>query len=328
MPDWRQCLLPTAAVVGVALLLVGVLGHGAVGDVWAQLLVLVPFALSFAIGAEAGRWPGLAAVALLALGLQATNHGFNPLAEMVTVGPWLAGRVVRARRELSRKIAQRNRQLVAEQERFAAESIRYERVRIAGELHDIVAHSLSVVVLQAGAGQRLVKAGDPSAAEVFGVIAEAGGHALDEMDQLVEVMATSRAPQPSAVADLLELRRMARASGLLIRQFDTPDRALSPPIATVAYRVVQESLTNAIKHAPGATIDVCVRGGDDDTVEIDVVSSDSAGGPSGLERSGGGYGLGGLSERVTACGGTFSSGPTDQHGWRVHALLPLRVPRP
>ena len=96
---------------------------------------------------------------------------------------------------------------------------------------------------------------------------------------------------------------------------------LAPAASEAAYRVVQEALTNALKHAPGAPVDITVSGCDGE-VEVDIVNAPPRQVPSSLERSGGGFGLTGMRDRIAACGGRLTSGPTPAGGWRVSALLP------
>ena len=119
-----------------------------------------------------------------------------------------------------------------------------------------------------------------------------------------------------------ELVRRASVTGLAVscRFLASCDR-LAPAASQAAYRVVQEALTNALKHAPGAPVDITIRGRDGE-VQVDIVNAPSQQAPSGLGRSGGGFGLAGMRERVAACGGSLTSGPTPAGGWQVSALLP------
>jgi signal transduction histidine kinase len=243
---------------------------------------------------------------------------------MLTVGPWLVGRVVRSRHRMTEQLQVRNEELRAEQELFAAESVRYERARIARELHDIVAHCLSVMVVQASAGQRVATADRAGVAEALTSVAEAAAQAQAEIGRLVELL--SGDPASGSLPELPmteELVRRASATGLAVscRFVGSCDR-LSAAVSEAAYRVVQEALTNALKHAPGAPVDITVRSQDTE-VRVDVVNAAAQERPSGLERSGGGYGLAGMRERVIACGGSLASGPTAAGGWQVSVLLPV-----
>ena len=285
------------------------------------LLLVTPSLVAYALGANAGLGAGLAGTLLLAVGLQATGGGpFNPLFEMVTFGPWLAGRVVSSRRRVADQIELRNRELAAERALFALESVRFERARIARELHDVVAHCVSVIVVQAGAGQRL--AGD-EAGEALDAIVEAARQAEAELRLLTRHLGGGRRPAGSPGLRMIdELARRAAATGLPVRYMPSHGvHALHPPASDAAYRVVQESLTNAIKHAAGAPIEIAVREARDH-VEVEVTNAAPGNGGSGLEHVGGGRGLAGMRERVAGCGGTLTAGRTPSGGWRVTARLP------
>ena len=136
---------------------------------------------------------------------------FNPFFVMITLGPWLAGRIIRSRHRLAVQLSARNLELEAERERFARESVRYERARIARELHDMVGHSVSVIVVQARAGQRLAGADPEAAGEAFHSIAAAVGDARAEISQLVDLLAAEPADQ--AVADLALIDELVRRAG-------------------------------------------------------------------------------------------------------------------
>jgi signal transduction histidine kinase len=281
-----------------------------------------PFLFAYSLGVGSGLAVGLTGAALLAACVQLSNAGvFNPLAEMMTVGGWLAGRVVLSRRRMTAQLTARNDELRAEQDLFALESVRYERARIARELHDIVAHCLSVMVVQAGAGQRVAAADRDGVAEALESVAEAAAQAQTEIGRLVELLGGGRAGAPPRLEMVDELVRRASVTGLAVScRFAGRCDQLAPAAAEAAYRVVQEALTNALKHAPGAPVDITVSGGDGG-VRVDIVNAPPRG-PSGLEYSGGGFGLAGMRERVASCGGSLTSGPIPAGGWQVSALLP------
>jgi signal transduction histidine kinase len=324
----RRWPVPAAAVACAALAAVWPLGLApAVNGALTIPFFLTPFLFAYSLGAGAGLVVGLAGSVLLAVCLQLSNAGvFNPLGLMLTIGPWLVGRVVQSRRKLAEQLQARNEELRAEQELFAAESVRYERARIARELHDIVAHCLSVMVVQASAGQRVAVADRDGVAEALESVAEAAAQAQTEVGRLVELLSsgpTGPAGPPPGLAMVDELVRRASGSGLAVscRFAGSCDR-LAPAASEAAYRVVQEALTNALKHAPGAPVDITVRSQGAE-VAVDVVNAPGRQRPSGLERSGGGFGLAGMRDRVAACGGSLTCGPTQAGGWRVSALLPM-----
>jgi signal transduction histidine kinase len=260
----------------------------------------------------------------LTAGLEiAAGGGFNPFLEVVTTGPWLCGLVVAVRRDVAEQLEARAREIESEREVFAEQSVRYERTRIARELHDIVAHSVSLMVVQANAGEQLARRDPGAAAVAFESISEAAHQAEAEIDRLVELLDTSSPAAPPAGLRIVEdLVRRARASGLRVTcQFSGDGDDLSEPTAETVYRVVQEAVTNAMKHAPGAPIDIAVLG-HSAGVEVRVVNRLPLSSPSGLEGAGGGHGLAGMRERVAQVGGSFSAGLAADGGWDVVARLP------
>jgi signal transduction histidine kinase len=290
---------------------------------------LVPvFVLAYTLGTcTLGTASGRSVLALLLLmaGLQVATGPtvFNPIVFVLTIGPWAVGLYVRSRRNLTEQLAARGRELEAERAVFAAEAVRYERARIARELHDIVAHCVSVMVIQASAGQRLTATDPASAGEAFDAIEETARQAEAEIGHLVDLLDHGKHQQDSDAIRLIgELVARAGAAGLVVScRFTGSTDGLSAQASGVVYRVVQESLTNALKHAPGAPVEILVTGCASQ-VEIEVSNGPAAAPASGLERSGGGRGLAGMRERVAACGGEISLGPADGGGWRVLARLP------
>jgi signal transduction histidine kinase len=242
---------------------------------------------------------------------------------MVTVGPWIGGLIVASRQRAAAELEVRVQELEAERELFATESVRYERVRIARELHDIVAHCVSLMVVQASAGEQLAPSDPSGAAEAFESISEAARQAEVEIDRFVDLLADQPpASTPAGLRIVEELVRRVRAYGLSVTcQFIGDSEQLSEASADAAYRLVQEGVTNAIKHAPGAPIEITVRG-DAEAVEVQVDNGPAAGELSGLETSGGSHGLAGMRERVARCGGTFDAGLRDEGGWRITARFP------
>ncbi|MDI2029912.1 histidine kinase [Saccharopolyspora sp. TS4A08] len=222
-----------------------------------------------------------------------------------------------------------------EQELRAAQARADERARLAVEMHDVVTHRINLMVLQAGA---LAVAGeDPAVRRAADELRASGSQALAELRDLVGVLRRSetdpqedRAETPESPPDLDELVAESQAVGMSVEY--TVDGAAGPVTAAVArtaYRVVQEGLTNAHKHAPGAHVDVRVRYGDD-RVRV-LVRNTATDGPREHADSGGGVGLLGLQQRVELVGGTFRSGPVDggpegAGGFEVEAVLPGYVP--
>jgi signal transduction histidine kinase len=332
---WRRHHpVPLAVVLGVAVAIPKFTPYASTiyntGTLGTSELIAV-FLFAYSLGTE-GPWP-LSIVGLVPLtvgsALTAGDGGFNPIVEMVTVGPWLAGLAVGSRRRAEQRLVWRARELETEREIFSIQSVQYERARIARELHDIVAHSVSLMVVQAGAGEHLARQDPGRAAEAFDFIGEAARQAEAEIDRLVELLDSSPPAVPPAGLRIVdELVDRVRASGLTIScQFTGDSDDLSELAAQTAYRVVQESVTNAMKYAPGGPIDISVRGRSD-AIEIEVTNRPTVAhgceNPerSGLEESGGGHGLAGMRERVARCGGTFAAGPVAGRGWCVAVRLP------
>ena len=252
------------------------------------------------------------------------NQGYvNPFVLALTLGPWFVGMVIRDRQKINQRLLQVGRELETESQQLADEAVRLERARIARELHDIVAHCLSVMVVQAYAGERLAGSDQISATEAFDHISDAAGQAKLEIGHLVELLADDPPVRPDRqlARNLQDLVAGARSTGLDIHLHLTgsPDDIPSES-AIVAYRVVQESITNALKHSPGAPIDVSVDCGAQ--VVVDVINSTRQT-ESALALTGGGHGLMGIRDRVSGLGGTFRAGPEAPGSWRVSVCFPV-----
>jgi signal transduction histidine kinase len=284
------------------------------------------FLYCYALGSDAPFPLSLLGIAAILVGVNLSDGGLNPVPEMVALGPYAAGLAVASRRRASTELEQRARELEEEREIFATQSVRYERARIARELHDIVAHNVSLMVVQASAGERLAARDPEGAAEAFLSISEAAEQAEAEIDRLVELLSdTSPSPRDTGLRIVEELVARAQASGVVIScQLSGDLDDVADENADAAYRMVQEGVTNAMKHAPGAPIGVTIRG-NEDGVEVRVVNGPAGPRSSGLEQAGGGHGLAGMRERVTQSGGTFAAGATPVDGWQLVARFPRRL---
>jgi signal transduction histidine kinase len=319
---------PRATWITTAAVLVATTAQGslALGDGFALYSLVAAHALC--AGRWDAHWRGLGGpVALIASGelCVAVAHGGFGLFLFIVPAAWAAGRALREREQLSARLAERARELDQERDAHAQLSVRYERARIASELHDIVAHAISVMVVQASAGQRLA-AHDPEAtAEAFEAIAAAARQAEADMQRLVALLGDEEAIGPAPDLELVtELVSRAAGSGLRVTLTLEGDReGLPAPLVETAYRVVQEGLTNALRYASGAAVTVLIRGQADGLV-VEVVNGKAAG-DTDLAGLGTGHGLGGLRERVGASGGTLDTGRTPDGGWRLCARLPGRV---
>jgi signal transduction histidine kinase len=225
-------------------------------------------------------------------------------------------RVVRDREERA-QLAERQRDLAAR------EAVADERGRIARELHDVVAHSVSVIVVQAQAGPRLL--GDPERVRsVFASIETTGRDALVELRRLLGILRTADeelaiGPQPSldSLESLLkQLRQAGLDVGLRIEGEPVP---LPPGLDLAAYRIVQEALTNTLKHAGPVEAEVVVRYRQS-MLELEILDNGSA---APVESGGSGHGLIGMRERAALYGGVMEAGSRNGHGYAVHARLPI-----
>lgn len=284
---------------------------------------LIVMSLTFALLGllAAGRWAWLAVAAgaaLLVGSVLLTGSADIAATVVFSVPPYLMGRLVRLRKNAERGLRIRVRELEDERALYSELAVQAERGRIAGELHDLVGHALSVMVIQAAAGQRLV--GSPAADDALTAIAVAARQGEDDLARLQDLIAEGNTPG-GALPLIDAMIERARAGGMAV-QYTGVDDQVPAPIGHLAYRIVQESLTNALRHAPGAWVDAKL-GVRTDRLQISVESGPAtAGAPSVLP--GGGAGLLGLSERVAAVGGTFRTAATARAGWQVVAELPLR----
>jgi signal transduction histidine kinase len=237
---------------------------------------------------------------------------------------WGAGRAMRAHEVVARRLKERGAELAEEREAYAQLSVRYERARIAAELHDIVAHAISVMVVQASAGQRLAAVDPELTTQTFHHIADAARQAEDDMGRLVALLGDEPVGPAPDLALVEELVARAAGSGLDVTlRLEGAVDEVPAATAEAAYRVVQESLTNALRYAAGAAVAVTLRGGDD-AIDVEVRNGAADREPE-LRGAGTGNGLGGLRERIDACGGTLDAGPTADGGWRVAARIPRRT---
>jgi signal transduction histidine kinase len=226
-------------------------------------------------------------------------------------------RIVVGGRERRVRLAERERDVAAR------EAVVEERARIARELHDVIAHHVSMIVLQAGAERHALDGRESSARDVLGTIERTGRDALAETRRLLGMLreggADPLSPQPG-LADLDLLVSQVRDAGLPVQLHVEGDRRDLPVgLDLSAYRIVQEALTNALKHAGRATAAVRIRY-HDDALELQI-ADDGASTPT---RATGGHGLVGMRERVALYGGTFEARPRDGGGYLVRALLPIR----
>ena len=314
---WQRRAVLTATLVAAAwVAVISIADREGRYDTIENVGLLVIFLLCYRLGAHAAARPGLCCLVPLIAALQ-LGSSFNPFLAMITVGPWVTGQLVRSRDALRAELLVRSEELERERSRYVAEAVRFERVRIARELHDVVAHCVSVVVIQAHAAQRFGSDHPARVRAAFDDIAQMCQQAEADLDRLARLVAPTTNDTADPVADLVT---RARAAGTVIDYRTTGGVAALPAqLRSVAYRVVQETLTNARKHAAGAVVTLTVDC-DDGVVDIAVINA--GGSPSPVADDGGRHGLPGVRERIAQYGGRLSAGPTADGGWSVRVRLP------
>ena len=270
----------------------------------------------------------LAVESLVAFLGHVASNALIPLG-LVLIVLWLFGSMARQRRAYASGL----------QQQAASQAVAEERLRIARELHDVVAHSMAVIAVQAGFGQYVIDSQPEQAREALGAIQGTSRDALDEMRRMLAVLRQADAPAGSSpVAEgspaapeaplrpadgLADLRRLITRVGhagvhvalqVIGQPVDVP-----ASVDLSAFRIIQESLTNVVKHAatPDCTVRLEYR---EDELGLEILDEGDATAPPG---PGTGHGLIGMRERVLLCGGEFSAGPRPGHGFRVAATLPL-----
>jgi signal transduction histidine kinase len=250
------------------------------------------------------------------------------------IGVWWVGRSLRLRRAYLDELEARARRLERAREADSRAARAEERSRIARELHDVVAHHVSVMTVQAGAARRILHRDPESVQDALATIEQMGRTALGEMRRLVGVLRTEAeparselSPQPG-VHDVSGLVEQLRETGLQVQLWiEGESRSLSPGVDLAAFRLVQEALTNTLKHAgPQARAWVRIQYADRQ-LEVEV-EDDGRGLVAGLGRPGGngnGHGLMGMRERVALYGGDLRIGPRSGGGFEVRARFPLEV---
>jgi signal transduction histidine kinase len=245
------------------------------------------------------------------------------LIALILGGAWLAGKAMRYRRQRERTLERLTVDLEREREEKARAAVAEERARIARELHDVVAHAISVIVLQARGGRRSLTTDPEETREALDTIEATGSAALAEMRRLLGMLRRddeeiALAPQPS-LRYLDALAEQVREAGLPVElSVEGEPVDLPPGVDLSAYRIVQEALTNALKHAGPATAGVVVRYSDH-SLELEIADTGVGAGPN----DGAGHGLVGMRERVSLYGGKVEAGPREGGGFAVRARLPL-----
>ncbi|MBK3641310.1 MULTISPECIES: sensor histidine kinase [Streptomyces] len=320
-----QLALDVATMVADFAMLVIVYTVAVMGARWASRIGLA-VGLSAATAAEI-RWPVEHSSTL--------GHAAVVVFQTVPFAlAWVLGDSIRTRRAYFAQLEERNARLEKEREAQAKVAVAAERARIARELHDVVAHNVSVMVVQADGAAYVLDTAPDQAKKALETISSTGRQALAEMRRLLGVLRTGEhkevgeyVPQPD-VEQIDELIEQCRTSGLPVDfKVEGTPRPLPSGVELTAYRIVQEALTNTRKHGgpnAGASVRLVYF---DDGLGL-LVEDDGKGAPHELYEEGGadgqGHGLIGMRERVGMVGGTLDAGPRPGGGFRISALLPLK----
>ncbi len=323
---WRRSRPVTALVVSLGAIAAPAVAYGASDSTTSLFMVLVA-----TYSAAAHSRSVLVPFLLLSLGI--ALHDFND-PKIKTFGDatydwtivgltFLVGLTTRWRQRRLEAVEREVAERAQAREAMAAAASAEERRRMARELHDIVSHSLGIVVLQAGAAQAVLDRDVEQARTAMELVRRTGLEAINEMSRLLGLLRdepdASRTPQPS-LADLATLIARTREAGLDVEYVvEGEPAALPAAVELSAYRILQEALTNVLKHAAGSPTRVVLSYSAD---QVDLLvrnrSSDV-----GTDTPGGGRGLAGLRERVAVFGGRFDAGPAEGGTWQLHAVLPV-----
>jgi signal transduction histidine kinase len=327
----RRAPVAVLAVVAAAQFALALIGYPNVG--WLSLMIALYTTAAHTSGtrrAAAAQVFAVCALSLMVVGL--FRHRLDP-ADFISsivflVGAFILGDNLQRRRLHVAELAERAEQAERERELLAQQRSQEERSRIARELHDVVAHSVSLMIIQAGAARRSISTSPAQAAETLRTLESTGRQAMNELRRVLGVLRTqevgegSLAPQPS-LSGVRELIENDPTLPIELVEVGTPYEDIPSSVGLSLYRVVQEALTNVRKHA-GQVRHVTVRiTYEAEQVLIQVVD-DGRGASVAINHDG--HGLVGMRERMALCGGSVSSGPHIGGGWQVKASAPLHQP--
>ncbi|MGC7150851.1 sensor histidine kinase [Paenarthrobacter ureafaciens] len=317
--QWAAGAEPVAGQIAVPLV---IYATAAYGPAWASRAVLL-LGLLGGVMLTTREYSGSAASGILGLTIGAL---YTVLIWMLVLVSWTLGDLTRVRRLQLQALEDRTRRLEIEHNQERQLAAADERSHIAREMHDIVAHSLSVIITQADGARYAAAARPELATEALATIAATGRDSLAEMRRLLGVLRSDDGsptrPQPR-LSDLDELLLGFRAAGLQVsfEQHGTPRRQLPAGAELTAYRTIQEALTNVIKHAGPSATAALVLTWQNRGLEIDI-RDDGRGAAADPPVPGGGNGLPGMGERIALYDGSLSAGPQQGGGFRVSVLIP------
>ena len=327
----RRAVVAAAVLAGTALVVQELLGTAPVVTGFIAMLIVL-----YSAGAHAARRPSLVALVVMLVALsiypltQPETRAFDDLVGELVIfgGVWALGRAVRHHRGRERELAAAQAELRSRHDADQRAALAAERARIARELHDVVAHGVSIMVLQAGAARSVLDQHPDRVREPLLSIESAGRQALEDLQRMLGLLREpdaddGRREPPASLDRLPDLVERMRQTGLDVRLIVDGEPAQLPDgVEHCAFRVVQEGLTNILKHAAGAgaTVQIGYRVAH---LRVDVVNGGtSSSRPDPLPDSG--LGLAGLRERVALYGGTLTAGPSGG-GWQLTAELPIRT---
>ena len=313
----------------------GIVGVTAIADL---ALISAPFVVLLLGAYTAGSIPelpralvGLALswvlVALVAIATKEPVIGDFIFPSVFAFVAWAIGRAVRQRTLLAAELHEQALRADEDREEAAVRAVAEERRRIAREMHDVVAHSVSVMVVQAGGARRILEQDPERAVAAAAQIELTGRGALAEMRRLLSAFGAdeaqaAREPQPG-LDGLGDLVRRAEVAGLDVTlRVEGEPRPLPSGLDLAAYRVVQEGLTNTVKHAGPTRCEVAVRWGAE-ALELRVADAGPTAGSAHADLGGSGHGIIGMRERVQVFGGELRAGPRPGGGYELRAVLPL-----
>jgi signal transduction histidine kinase len=276
--------------------------------------------------ATAGCVVGVTAVVMAVF----SDHGILSSDALGRLGVMLMalvlGDAVRSRRAIELAAAEREEELEQRRREEADRRLADERLRIAQEVHDVVAHAMVAINVQAGVAAHVLHKRPGQAETALTEIKRVSGAALDDLRATLGLLRDENAAAPvhptRVLAEVRELAGPLRAAGVRVEvDLHGPEERVPSAVGTAAYRIVQEALTNVLRHADASSAAVSVAIGAR-SVEIDV-RNDSAGPLAEPAPNGSGSGLRGMAERAEALGGRVEAGPRPEGGWQVHAVLPL-----
>jgi signal transduction histidine kinase len=318
---WRRRFPVTVTVVAILALLGG--------------QIFVPMGLALLTLAIRRRDLALAVLSLAAYAGYVLSSYWNRPSDLwvliftgpFLIGTWVAiGAYIGARRDLMVSLRDRAERAEAERELRADQARLGERARIAQEMHDVLAHKVSLIALHAGGLEVNPAVGPDKVESSAGLIRETARQAMEDLREVLGVLRTDLsaagadlAPVPRAV-DLARLVEASRAAGVNVQSDLVLPDDVPASVGRTVYRIVQEALTNVHKHARGVSTEVLVKGAPGTGVTVRVTNVRPVAADSLLPGSG--AGLVGLRERVSLSGGSISTGPTPEGGWRVEAWLP------